>query len=842
VDSAVFIFFKTRPNKLCKLLSSNSKLIYLMAKNKDLDLAWAFVNETNRSVFLTGKAGTGKTTFLHRLKMHSLKRMVVVAPTGVAAINAKGVTIHSFFQMPFGPILPDTDLNASKGFNRKFSKTKINIIKSMDLLVIDEISMVRADLLDGIDRTLRRFRNRMKVFGGVQVLMIGDLQQLSPVIKEQEWDLLKHVYSNGFFFSSLAYQECNAITIELKHIYRQENPKFIEILNQIRNNVLSEAAATELNKRYIPDFTPEQNAGYISLTTHNNKAEATNKAELGKLDSKTHIYKAEIKGKFPEHAYPNKEALELKVGAQVMFIKNDSSVEKRYFNGKIGKVILLDKGEVVVHCPDDDFNIVTTPEFWDNINYTVDKETKAISENIIGSYTQMPLRLAWSITIHKSQGLTFEKAIIDAQGAFAHGQTYVALSRCKSLEGLVLKNKINSSQIISDGHVTTFIEKSEKNAPDKAALELSQKKFQLDLIFEVFDFYPLLFPANRILDIYYKNRTAIEGQVEPTFLTIKTALTNLLKVSHGFTAQLGQLSKNDSLPEHSSVIQERFTKAISYFKTEVDKQIALPLKTFAFTTDNQAVGNEITKHLDVFEELLATKTLYFNGLVNGFNTKQFLELRAKSVFNGKDKPKKSRKTVIEGTANVELFELLRVLRNEIAQEKDLIHYQVFTQKALYEMCETLPTSKNELLQVNGMGKTRVEKYGVAILKVIKDYCDENDIETSNDTDIFEEEKPKKKKGDTKKESLALFKSGKSIQEIANERELNENTIFGHLASFIPSGELKVIDLMTVNHYEELKEIIPKKAFENVSDLKHQLDEKYSYGELRLVLEELRVSK
>ncbi|GAA4897544.1 helix-turn-helix domain-containing protein [Flaviramulus aquimarinus] len=771
--------------------------------------------------------------------MNSLKRMVVVAPTGVAAINAKGVTIHSFFQMPFGPILPDTDLNASKGFNRKFSKTKINIIKSMDLLVIDEISMVRADLLDGIDRTLRRFRNRNKVFGGVQVLMIGDLQQLSPVIKEQEWDLLKSYYTNGFFFSSHAYQQCEAITIELKHIYRQDNPKFIEILNEIRNNALSEAGAVALNTRYIPDFTPEPGAGYISLTTHNNKAEATNKAELDKLNTKLHTYKAEIKGKFPEYAYPNKETLELKVGAQVMFVKNDSSPEKRYFNGKIGKVILLDVDEVVVHCPDDDFNIVTTPEFWDNINYTVDAETKAISENIIGSYTQMPLRLAWSITIHKSQGLTFEKAIIDAQGAFAHGQTYVALSRCKSLEGLVLKSKIHSSQIISDSHVISFNKDAEQNEPDEAVLELSQKNFQLDLIFEVFDFYPLLYPANRVLDIYYKNRTVVQGEVEPVFLTIKTAITNFLKVSNGFNAQLKQLLEHEGLPETSAVVQERFKKAIAYFKTEVETHIVEPLKTFGFTTDNQAVGSDMTKNLDALEDLLTTKVLYFNGLATGFQAKHFLELRAKSVFFGKEKPKKPRKAVIDGTSNVELFELLRVLRNEIAQEKDLIHYQVFTQKALYAMCETLPSNKKELLQVNGMGKTRVEKYGVAILKVIKAFCDENDIETSKDVDIFEVEKPKRKKGDTKKESLALFKQGKSIQDIANDRELNENTIFGHLTSFIGSGEVKITDLMSVENYEALKASIPKKSFEDISDLKHQLDDKYSYGELRLVVEELR---
>ncbi|MEP3836113.1 MAG: helix-turn-helix domain-containing protein [Algibacter sp.] len=817
-----------------------------MTENKELDLAWSFVNDTNRSIFLTGKAGTGKTTFLHRLKMSCLKRIVVIAPTGVAAINAKGVTIHSFFQMPFGPILPDADLNAGKGFNRRFNKTKINIIKSMDLLVIDEISMVRADLLDGIDQTLRRFRDRSKVFGGVQVLMIGDLQQLSPVIKEQEWELLKPYYANGFFFSSLAYKQCNAITIELKHIYRQENPKFIEILNEIRNNRLSIEGAEELNKRFVPDFTPEPDAGYISLTTHNNKAEATNRAELAKLTTKTLTYKAVVDGKFPEYAYPNNVALELKVGAQVMFVKNDSNPEKRYFNGKIGKIILLDRDEVVVHCPDDDFNINVTPEIWENINYTVDAETKVITEEKIGSYTQMPLRLAWSITIHKSQGLTFEKAIIDAQGAFAHGQTYVALSRCKSLEGLILKSKINSSQIISDGNVTSFNENAELNAPDDLVLLDSQKRFQLDLIAEVFGFYPFLYPINRILDIYYKNRGVIKGTVDETFLPIKDTVANFLKVANGFNAQLNNLAESDTLPEENTIIQDRFKKGIHYFLMEAETKIANPLKNFSFTTDNQAVGSDLTKHLDALEDLLAVKLHYFKGLSSGFTAERILELRAKSVFMGKDKPKKSRKTVVEGTSNVELFEKLRMLRNDIADEKDLIHYQIFTQKALYEMCETLPTNKAELLKVNGMGKTRVEKYGAAILKVIRGYCDEHDIETSGEVEIFDvsatPKKAKKKSGsDSKKISLELFQAGKSIFEIAKERDFVPTTIIGHLASFIPTGEVKVNDLMPVDHYEELKELIPTKTFESLSDLKHELDDKYSYGEIRLVLGELNKS-
>lgn len=811
-----------------------------MDVNKELDLAWKFVNNTNRSVFLTGKAGTGKTTFLHRLKINSLKRLVIVAPTGVAAINAKGVTMHSFFQMPFGPILPDTDLNKSTGFNRKFGKTKINIIKSMDVLVIDEISMVRADLLDGIDKTLRRFRDRNKVFGGVQLLMIGDLNQLSPVIRENEWELLKSHYKNGFFFSSHAYQQCHVVTIELKRIYRQENPKFIEILNEIRNNKLSQVSAEELNKRYIADFRAEPDEGYISLTTHNNKAEATNIKELNRLKTDGHKYKARVEGKFPEHAYPNKEIVELKVGAQVMFVKNDSSPEKRYFNGKIGKVILLDKDEVVVHCPDDDFNIVATPEIWENINYSVNTETKAITEEKIGAFTQMPLRLAWSITIHKSQGLTFEKAIIDAQGAFAHGQTYVALSRCKSLEGLVLKSKISSNHIISDANVISFNKEMENNEPDETILENSKKVFQLDLVAEVFNFYSFLYPTNRILDIFYKNRTIIEGNVEATFLNIKTVITNFLKVANGFNAQLKQLTEiHNELPEKNKVIKERFKKAIAYFKAETENHIVAPLKIFAFTTDNNAVGTDVTKNLDNFEEQLSVKQFYFNELKEDLDVKNILTLRAKSVFTTKQKSKKQRKAVVEGTANVELFEKLRQLRNTIADEKDLIHYQIFTQKALYEMCENLPTTIHELKQVNGMGKVRIEKYGSAILSVIKEYCDANHIENSNTVEFFDEAKPKIKIGETKKISLGLFKSGKSIKEIANERALNENTIFGHLANFIETGEVLVTDLMSNEHFTDLKAIIPKTKFENLSDLKHQLDEKYTYGELRLVINELQ---
>ncbi|TYC16175.1 AAA family ATPase [Bizionia gelidisalsuginis] len=810
-----------------------------MADNKELDLAWDFVTHTNRTLFLTGKAGTGKTTFLHKIKQESNKRMVIVAPTGVAAINAKGVTIHSFFQLPFGPILPDADLAGSAQFNRKFSKTKINIIKSLDVLVIDEISMVRADLLDGIDKTLRRFKNKNEVFGGVQLLMIGDLQQLSPVVKDNDWRLLQPFYKNAFFFSSRSFRECNPITVELKHIYRQENPLFITILNEIRNNKLSESSAKELNKRFNPDFRPETEEGYISLTTHNSKANETNQSKLKELKGKSIKYDAIVTGNFPEHSYPNELVLKLKVGAQVMFIKNDSTVEKRYFNGKIGQVVALNKSKVTVRCPDDTDDIETSLETWENIKYNLDAETKAISEDKIGSFSQIPLRLAWSITIHKSQGLTFEKAIIDAEDAFAHGQTYVALSRCKTLEGLVLKSKIESKQIISDHNVISFNKSAEENSPDSTILQQSKSQYQLDLISEVFYFYNFLFPINRLLDIYYKNKTRIEGDIETGLIGLKNNSTQLVKISTAFKAQLQRLQKEDATPENNKDIQERFTKAIQYFKEQTEILLQAPLRTVSFTTDNKTVEQDINKNLDVLEELLAVKTLYFKELSTKFTTVDFLKLRLKAVFLQKSAPKKERKTIIDGTVNVELFEELRLLRNQIAQRNDLIHFQVFSQKSLYAMCETLPTTLVALKDIEGMGKTRVDKYGSAIIAVIKTFCEENDIEMTSDASLIEDDTIKLKKGETKTVSLELFQSGKSINQIALERELNVNTVFGHLASFISSGEISVSDVMTTSHYKKLQTLIPTKTFENLSDLKQQLNHKFSYGELRLVVDELK---
>lgn len=800
--------------------------------NKELELARNFINFTDRNVFLTGKAGTGKTTFLHNLRKHCLKRMVVVAPTGVAAINAKGVTIHSFFQIPFGPIIPNQALRNSKDF--RFSKTKINIIKSLDLLIIDEISMVRADLLDGIDNVLRRFRNKNQVFGGVQVLMIGDLQQLSPVTKNHEWQLLKPFYSSIYFFDSIAFKSCNPLTIELLHIYRQENPLFINILNEIRNNALSQTSVDVINKQFNADFRPAENDGYISLTTHNHKAEKVNDYELSKLSGSSFTYSATVEGKFPSHSFPNKERIQLKKGAQVMFIKNDSSIDKRYYNGKIGKVVQLNEKEVVVQCLNDDFEIITTPEVWENFDYSVDQETKAITEHRIGSFKQIPLRLAWAITIHKSQGLTFEKAIIDAQDAFAHGQTYVAFSRCKSLEGIILRSKIASNQIVTDSQVFSFHKNTEANRPTDATLHQSKCEYQLSLITEIFDFYPFLNPLNKLLDIYYKHSTSIVGKVDTVLNSLKADITLFLKVANKFILQLKSFDDLDQLPEQNELVQNRFKKGVSYFNNEFQQKIDEPFKTFEFSTDSSELEKDLLRHVKTLQELINTKLFYFKNLQHGFDTVSFLKLKAEAVFLDQEQPRQQRKAAISGTSNAKLFELLRALRSDLAEEHNQIHYQIFSQKSLYAMCEFLPITKQDLKFIHGLGKTRIEKYGDSILDVIKTYCETNDLEANNN--ISNLKTPKPNKVDTKKVSLELFSSGKTIEEIATLRALKENTIFGHLATFISSGEIKILDLMSESHFEELKTLIPTKTFENLSDLKHQLDDKYSYAELRLVLD------
>lgn len=814
-----------------------------MIQNPELELAWNFVEKTNQNIFLTGKAGTGKTTFLHKVREESYKRLVVVAPTGVAAINAKGVTIHSFFQMPFGPILPSqaelqdkpSKNNTVKSrYQNKFNRQKIDIIRSLDLLIIDEISMVRADLLDGIDQILRQYRDKNKVFGGVQLLMIGDLQQLAPVVKPDEWQLLAPYYDTAFFFSSKSFQNSNVLGIELKHIYRQKNEKFINILNEIRNNCLSDQSMEMLNSRYDNHFKPDPEEGYITLTTHNARADQMNDQELLDIKGKSHFFTAEVNGDFPEFAYPTHLKLELKVGAQVMFIKNDSSPEKRYFNGKIGKIIQIEEDHVVVRCPDDESDIYTSEEIWNNINYSIDEQTKEIKENIKGSFSQLPLRLAWAITIHKSQGLTFEKAIIDAAASFAHGQTYVALSRCKTLEGIVLKSRINAHGIIQDEKVLTYSHEVENNPPDEKQFNQSQKSYQLELIWELFNYKPFLHLINNCDKIVNQSSGSLLGNIkEPLQIIKEKGALELVTIGENFQNQLVRLSQGQNDLENHPGIQERIKKAIPYFAKHTEEFFAKPFSEISYTTDNKEIKKAFKEALNKLEEQIKIKLFCLEGLNDGFGTTKYLELRAKSILH-KSRQAKTSERVDTAGPRPELFSILRELRHQLAKSKNVEHFQIFSQKSLLDLCEKLPADKESLREVHGMGKIRIQKYGDEILEAVNEYCKKNQEEPSTKS-------PSKKqpKENTKNISLEMFKKGMTIQEIAQERGFVESTIEGHLGTFILSGELKLDEIMNPEKATTLKSLIQNTEFSSLSELRNKLNDEYSYGEIRMVLDDIQ---
>lgn len=420
--------------------------------NFELNVARFIVEKTDVSLFLTGKAGTGKTTFLRDVVRHTKKKCIVLAPTGIAAVNAGAMTIHSFFQFGLGPFVKGV-IEPKSDF--RIQKSKLELIRNLQLLIIDEVSMVRADLMDHIDVELRRIRRNSKPFGGVQLLMIGDLQQLPPIAHGGEDELLRQYYKTLYFFSSAALKSMKYSCIELKTVYRQTDGHFITILNHARECTLTNQDISDLNTRYIPDFSPRPEDGYIRLMTHNRQVDYINATEMAKLDSHPFTFEAAVTGTFPEESYPTANSLTLKKGAQVMFIKNDP--ERRFINGTLGEVRSIDKNCIAVRLAESGKTIEVEPMEWQNIRYQFDDETKEISSKQIGRFKQYPLKAAWAITVHKSQGLTFDKAIIDVHAAFSPGQAYVALSRCRTLEGLVLSSPVSASVFMKDKAVDAYM-------------------------------------------------------------------------------------------------------------------------------------------------------------------------------------------------------------------------------------------------------------------------------------------------------------------------------------------------------------------------------------------------
>jgi len=575
-----------------------------------LKRAFDFAEYTGCHIFLTGKAGTGKTTFLQNFKKKTSKRMIVVAPTGVAAINAGGVTIHSFFQLPFGPHLPETlyTTNKASGYVQKLSQIKKDIIKNLELLVIDEISMVRADLLDAIDETLRRFKDHFLPFGGVQLLMIGDLQQLPPIVPREEKQLLQDYYDTLFFYGSRALKQTNYTSIELTHIFRQNDDHFIRLLNNIRDNKPDNETLEILNERYQPEFDPSDDEGYITLTTHNKQANTMNRAKLRKLSTEKFVREAEIDGDFPEHAYPTNAELTLKIGAQVMFVKNDNSKDKLFYNGKIGNVVDVSDEKIFVKCPEDTKNIAVDRMSWHNIQYIIDEEKETIKENIVGSFKQFPLKLAWAITIHKSQGLTFEKAIIDAGAAFAHGQVYVALSRCKSLDGIVLISPISRICIRHDHGVLKFMNHIENDIPEESYFDQCKFDYQLLLLKKRFNFKPIELHMRSILKIIRKHRKSIPEALANTIVNVDESFRNeIVDISYRFEKQIDRLIAENASIDDNDVLQERINKACIYFSEKLESIIVNFVKNTSVEIKNEKVSKSLNKHLSELKKDITTK-------------------------------------------------------------------------------------------------------------------------------------------------------------------------------------------------------------------------------------------
>ena len=596
-----------------------------MVFNKELSLAWQIINNTDTHLFLTGKAGTGKTTFLKELRQQSMKRMVVLAPTGIAAINAQGSTIHSFFQLNIGPQLPNMQSSRSKNYS--FRKSKIQLIRSLDLIVIDEISMVRADILDAIDKVLRRYCDRQKPFGGVQMLMIGDMQQLSPVVKDEEWKLLSEYYQTPYFFSSNALRETDFVTVELQEVFRQSDPLFLDILNKVRTNTIDNSTLSLINSRYIPNFHPDKEDGYIRLCTHNRQADYINSLELDSINAPVVTFTADIEGDFPSMSFPTDKELRLKVGAQVMFVKNDSSLEKAYFNGMIGEIILFDdKNLIHVRCLDDGRIIKLGREKWENTKYYLNNETKEISEEIVGSFEQYPLKTAWAITVHKSQGLTFTKAILDIQYSFAHGQAYVALSRCKSLEGMVLSSPIDCSAIINDDVVEQFYNDPRHQQPDSLKLKEMELKYQLNTIDTVFSILPLLQGTNDIIRLL---REHFYTQLPKTYAKWTEAadkLKELDNITRKFHNQYSILLQSGD----NTLLQQRLKKGAEYFENELLFYRIL-LKATLINTDNSAIRKRRDTLITFVTNTYKVKFQLLHHISqNGFQLQEIL--KAKAIF------------------------------------------------------------------------------------------------------------------------------------------------------------------------------------------------------------------
>jgi hypothetical protein len=807
--------------------------------NKYFSLAADLVNYTSKSIFLTGKAGTGKTTFLKYIKQNCSKQLAVVAPTGVAAINAGGTTIHSFFQLPFSPFVPGPNSSSELLGKIKMTGDKRKILQSLELLIIDEISMVRCDLLDSIDVVLRSFRSRYsEPFGGVQLLFIGDMHQLPPVAKEDQWSILSQAYETPYFFSSHVIQQSNPLYISFEKIYRQSDERFINLLNGVRNNQLDQKGMDLLNSLYQPDFRPGKDDGYIILSTHNHKTDKINEEELNRLDAPQLSFKATIEGEFYENSYPTDELLRIKVGAQVMFIKNDTEKIRRYYNGKIGTITKIEDDKISVQCKNEDNVIEVRKEKWENIRYTHDKNTQQIDEDVIGSFTQYPLRLAWAITIHKSQGLTFERAVIDAGAAFAPGQVYVALSRCTSLEGIALHSRINFGSLANDERIHHFSKTASSEKEIEEQLEEAKHNHQGILLKELFHFTSITKASEDLQKIVIDNASSFNAEANDWLNTLNERLAAIQLVAEKFIPHLNLLLSEPGEPQKNEKLQARIIAASKYFEEQL-KGIEEMIKSSPAATDSRENAKNYNQQLFELFTIVTEKLFLFTNCINGFdgtnwysNKKQFKVPDLKvNAYGGASSYRKS------NVPNAELYQQLKELRDSICEKTGRPVYLVASSKTLEEICQYLPQNLHELGQINGFGKVKLKELGQKFLTIITNYTEQHNLSSSiGGKEPKRERKGKKEqKADTKAESYRLYKEGKTVAEIASLRNLAAITIEGHLSNYVKTGEIQIHEFLSE---EKLQKIVPAiEGYEGtvLQPLKEQLGNDISYGDIKLAM-------
>lgn len=736
-----------------------------------------FINQTKRTIFLTGKAGTGKTTLLQKIVKSTYKQTVIVAPTGIAALNAGGVTIHSFFQLPFGGFIPDFNaefndrvrLESKSTLLRHFTMNNQRraIIRNLELLIVDEVSMLRADLLDAMDWMLRNVRKNNQAFGGVQVLFIGDLLQLPPVVKQAEWNYLRNYYNSPFFFDAKVIHEVKPLCIELEKVYRQADETFIRILNNLRNSEITNADIEILNSHVQKDFDATKHDDYITLTTHNSDADKINREALDRLATPTHSYDAEITGKFPENLYPIEETMELKLGAQVMFIKNDISPEKNFYNGKMGKIIALSKYEVKVEFPLEKKIIEVEKYEWNNIQYTLNPSSGEVEEKVLGTFVHYPLKLAWAITVHKSQGLTFDKAIIDVSKVFVPGQSYVALSRLRSLDGLVLLNPIQPNRLATNHEVAAFTKANDTDEDLEKTLVDGTFEYAHDMLQKSFDWMELMNAWHSHKATYTNQGSkSMKGKYQSWMTQQVQLMEGTMEASRKFRSQLNKLflQKNTDL----SFVEERVDAAYAYFFKTFDGILYSTLKKMA-------------------------------ELQQKSNTKQY---------------------------NEELEELDQLMTETIIRLKK-------SKQLIHAIVNDLPLEKDQKWE------NEILAYKQGKIAVVKQEMRQENASFDFDTDFIQlrtktsKKEPKKKKESTYDITLAMIKKGASLKEIAKERQFSVTTITGHCERLLKSEKIELLDILDSKRINALSDLFDDYDGGSLTELKEKVGKKFTWDELKL---------